>query len=107
MRRGCRKVTRAFRSKPSHNRRATSVTAPKKRPHSSARYKAKPGHRAREKSLMASEMAVRAEAGLPEEGRKSSSRPVDLGHLSPSPPGERKPEAEPTAWLAGSAPSSC
>ncbi len=43
MRRGCRKVTRAFRAKPSHNRLASSVTAPKKRPHSSARTKAKTG----------------------------------------------------------------
>jgi HPt (histidine-containing phosphotransfer) domain-containing protein len=43
---------------------------------------------------MASEMAVWAEAGLPEEGRKASSRPVDLVHLSRYTLGERELEAE-------------
>jgi len=43
---------------------------------------------------MASEIAVWAEAGLSEEGRKASSRPVDLVHLSRYTLGERELEAE-------------
>ena len=43
---------------------------------------------------MASEMAVRAEAALSEEGRKASSRPVDLVHLSRYTLGERELERE-------------
>jgi HPt (histidine-containing phosphotransfer) domain-containing protein len=43
---------------------------------------------------MASEFAVWAEAAPPEEGRKSSSRPVDLVHLSRYTLGERALERE-------------
>ncbi|MBC8012575.1 MAG: Hpt domain-containing protein [Methyloceanibacter sp.] len=43
---------------------------------------------------MASEMAVWAETALSEEGRKASSRPVDLVHLSRYTLGERELEQE-------------
>ena len=43
---------------------------------------------------MASEMAVWAESALSEEGRKASSRPVDLVHLSRYTLGERALERE-------------
>jgi HPt (histidine-containing phosphotransfer) domain-containing protein len=43
---------------------------------------------------MASELAVRGEAAWSEEGRKSSSRPVDLVHLSRYTLGERDLEQE-------------
>jgi HPt (histidine-containing phosphotransfer) domain-containing protein len=43
---------------------------------------------------MASELAVWSEAAPPEEGRKSSSRPVDLVHLSRYTLGERALERE-------------
>ena len=43
---------------------------------------------------MASEMAAWAEAGQPIEGRKASSRPVDLVHLSRYTLGERELERE-------------
>jgi HPt (histidine-containing phosphotransfer) domain-containing protein len=47
-----------------------------------------------EKISMASELAARAEAGRPAEGRKASSRPVDLVHLSRYTLGERELERE-------------
>jgi len=43
---------------------------------------------------MASELAAWAEAGQPAEGRKASSRPVDLVHLSRYTLGERELERE-------------
>src|SRR5687768_4903010 len=94
MGRGCRKVTRVFPLNAVTQSPRDLRTAPKKRPHSPARSKARSAIERGRTSFMARQMAVWADAASSEEGRKASSRPVDLVHLSRYTLGARELEAE-------------